>query len=53
MFSSVRESGIGRGDHMSSAMASAIIGAALNKIDEAITGWIGSLINSLTPSAMG
>lgn len=53
IFNSVSECGNGMGAHIKRAMDNAIIGVALNIRGEARTGWIGSLMNNFTPSAIG
>lgn len=45
--------GIGIGAHKVRANVRARIGAAKNRKGEAVEGRTGSLINSLTPSAIG
>ena len=45
--------GIGMGAHSVRARVSARIGAAKNRKGEEVEGRTGSLINNLTPSAMG
>lgn len=47
------ECGIGRGIHIRRARVSARVGVAKNKNGEAVEGRTGSLIKSLTPSAIG
>lgn len=47
------ECGSGSGIHISRARARAIVGVARNKSGEDVDGRIGSLINSLIPSAIG
>lgn len=44
---------MGMGAHSVRARVSASIGASKNKTGEEVEGRTGSLINSLTPSAMG
>lgn len=45
--------GRGRGIHIVMAKVSAMVGARINKNWEEVDGRIGSLIKSLTPSAIG
>lgn len=52
-FRSARENGIGRGVQMEIARRRASIGVIMNKIGEDVDGRIGSLMNSLIPSARG
>lgn len=44
---------MGRGAHKVSARVSAKVGVAKNKKGDEVDGRMGSLINSLTPSAIG
>lgn len=50
---SVREKGRGRGIQIVMARRRASMGVMINKIGEEVEGRIGSLMNSLTPSATG
>lgn len=52
-FKSTMGCGIGMGAHSIRARVSASIGVARNRKGEEVDGRIGSLINSLTPSAIG
>lgn len=45
--------GIGNGAHIIIARIRASVGVKMNNICAAVAGWTGSLINSLTPSAIG
>lgn len=47
------ENGMGMGAQIKRARDRAIMGAKTNRVREEAEGWTGSLINSLTPSAMG
>lgn len=44
---------MGKGVHITIARVRARVGASMNKICEDVDGRIGSLINSLIPSAIG
>lgn len=50
---SAREKGRGRGAQMEIARRRASIGVIMNRIGEDVEGRIGSLMNSLSPSARG
>lgn len=52
-FRSASECGSGRGSQIDSASKKASIGAMVNSMEEELVGWIGSLINSFSPSATG
>lgn len=52
-FISIIEWGIGIGAHIVSARVKAIVGAIRKRIGDEADGRIGSLINNLTPSAIG
>ncbi len=52
-FKSVTGWGIGRGAHSVRARVRARVGVAKNKKGDEVEGRTGSLINSLTPSAIG
>lgn len=52
-FRSVRENGRGSGIQIEIASRRASIGVAMNRIGEDVDGRIGSLTNSLMPSARG
>lgn len=50
---SARGNGRGRGVQIVSASSRASMGVVMNKRGEDVDGWMGSLINSFTPSATG
>lgn len=50
---SAKEKGSGRGIQMEIASRRASMGVAMNRIGEEVDGRIGSLMNSLIPSARG
>lgn len=50
---SVREKGRGRGIQIVMAKSRARMGVMIKRIGEEVDGWMGSLMNSLTPSATG
>lgn len=52
-FKSASECGSGRGSQIDNASRRASIGAMVNNMYEELVGWIGSLINSFSPSAIG
>lgn len=52
-FKSTSENGSGIGVHIIRARVSAITGVMVNSSGDAVSGRIGSLMNSLTPSAIG
>lgn len=52
-FISENEIGMGNGVHKSIAKANASVGVSRKRTCDDVEGRIGSLINSLTPSAIG
>lgn len=52
-FISTSEYGIGNGAHIINARVSARVGAMMNRVREDVDGCRGSLVNSLTASAIG
>lgn len=50
---SARENGIGSGVQIEIARSNASIGVVMNRMGEDVEGRIGSLMNSLIPSARG
>lgn len=52
-FKSVREKGSGRGIQIVIARRRARMGVMMKRKGEAVDGWMGSLMNSFTPSATG
>lgn len=52
-FKSARENGRGSGTQMVRARRRASIGIRIHSRGEEVEGWMGSLMNSFTPSAIG